>query len=221
MKWRIVVAAVVMTGIAAATVAPAAERVVGTPPEKTTVWFGTGLAVGESQSGAALRVGADRLLTGRLRLELVGSYLDRGLDSDAWNGYLGLRLDLAAEGERAVPYFALGGGFYRARFGIVGVAPAAGIDGTCGLAEACSYANMPSYASMPAFYRRRMQAPGYGARWPEHRTFTDPMVAVGLGVLWDVTPRLFVMPDARALLVAADRDTLTIGGLTLNLGFRF
>jgi hypothetical protein len=210
----------VVTGVAAATPIPAAERAAGPPRGKTTVSFGIGLGAGEAQSGAALRVGVDWILTGRLRLELVGSYLDRGLDSDAWNGYLGLRLDLEGKGASVVPYFALGGGFFRARFGMVGFGPSAAVDGACGVARECS-TNMPTYADMPAFYRRRLQAPPYGARWPDPRTFTDPMVAVGGGVRCDVTPRLFVIPDVRALLVTGDGDTLAVGVLTLNVGYRF
>jgi hypothetical protein len=207
--------AAVIAGVFVATGAGAAERVGGGPHGNTTLWFGTGLAVGESESGAAFRFGVDQLLTGRLRLELVGSYLDRGLESEAWNGYAGLRLDLAGTGERAVPYFAVGAGFYRARFGLVTSDPS-GASETCG---APGFADC-SYAGMPAFYRQRM-ARHAGTRWRDDRTFTDPMAVVGGGVRWDLTPRLFVVPDARALLVTGDGDTITVGVFTLNFGYRF
>jgi hypothetical protein len=47
------------------------------------------------------------------------------------------------------------------------------------------------------------------------------MVVVGGGVRWDVTPRLFVILDARALLVTGDGDTFALGVFTLNVGYRF
>jgi hypothetical protein len=212
MQRRLGVAAVVIAGILVASGAGAAEGV-STPHGNTTVWFGTGLATGESESGAAFRFGVDQVLTGRLSLELAGSYLDRGPESEAWTGQLGLRLDLVGREERAVPYVALGGGLYRARFGLVASDPDR-MNITCGGTGDCPY------GGMPRFYRRRMS--GYtDARWPEHRSFTDPMVAIGGGARWDATPRLVIIPDARALFVTGDGDTVTIGVFTLNVGYRF
>jgi len=220
MKKSVVLATMAACGVLLATAGEAGERAVTAPTGNTTAWFGTGFAAGDSEKGAALRVGADHLLTGRLRLELVASYLDRGLDRDAWNGQAGLRLDLADGGDRAVPYFALGAGFYRARFHAARTATGNGGDTLCNAGvTACSGA--PPFDGMPEFYRRRIGAPAYGARWPAHRTFTDPVVAVGFGVHWHASARLFVVPDVRTLLVMGDGDTFAVGVFTLNVGYRF
>jgi hypothetical protein len=47
------------------------------------------------------------------------------------------------------------------------------------------------------------------------------MVVLGGGVRWDVSARLFVVPEVRALLVTGDGDTLSLGVFTLNVGYRF
>lgn len=194
----------------------AQEHVTGEPYSKTAITFGTGCAVGAPQTGAALRLGVDRILMRRLTLELAGGYLDRGLGADAWTAALSLRYDLADEGQRAAPYFALGAGAYHATFeraygqASYGACPGRPADAGC------------VYANMPRFYAQRMHSTaGVPAVWPERPAYTDPMVAVGAGVRWQVTPRLFVVPDVRALIVVGGGDSDTVGVFTLNVGYRF
>lgn len=214
-------ATMAVCGVLLATAGEAGERAVTAPTGNTTAWFGTGFAAGDSEKGAALRVGADHLLTGRVRLELVASFLDRGLDRDAWNGHAGLRLDLAEGADRAVPYFALGAGFYRARFRAAWTGPGDDGEPPCHAGGVAACSGAPPFDDMPEFYRRRIGAPAYGARWPADRTFTDPVVAVGFGVHWHASARLFVVPDVRTLLVMGDGDTFAVGVFTLNVGYRF
>ncbi len=75
---------------------------------------------------------------------------------------------------------------------------------------------------MPTFYAGRMGAISVPAdgRW-ERRAFTDPALSLGGGVRLDITEKVYVSPDARALLVVGDGDTYTIGTFSVSLGYRF
>lgn len=75
---------------------------------------------------------------------------------------------------------------------------------------------------MPMFYANRlgsMVVPGDG-RWGR-RSFTDPAVSLGGGVRLDITEKVYVKPDARALLVVGGGDTYTVGSFSVSLGYRF
>lgn len=75
---------------------------------------------------------------------------------------------------------------------------------------------------MPMFYLQRMgvmQVPSDG-RWGM-RTFGDPALSVGGGVRMNVTERVFVRPEVRALVAFADGRSLTTGLFTVGLGYRF
>lgn len=79
--------------------------------------------------------------------------------------------------------------------------------------------NMPQ---MPMFYARRMgdvsiPASGMMAR----RSFTDPAAIFGGGVTLNASDRIYVRPEARALMVFGGGDTYTLGFFTLRVGFRF
>ena len=197
--------------------ARAQEQPVSVPRGDTTLSFGLGFSAAASETGAALRIGAERIVRGRLSIELAGAYLDRGLRAEGWTAYAGARLDLADKGERVAPYFAAGGGVYRASFEQVGF----GMTDQAGAACMGTARGEACYGSMPRFYAQRMRAEPPARRWPDRRVFTDPMVTVGGGLRFNVTPRLFVVPDARALLVLGDRDSDAIGVFTMSFGYRF
>lgn len=85
-------------------------------------------------------------------------------------------------------------------------------------------AGLPTFAAggMPAFYANRMGAftvPGDG-RWGG-RAFTDPALTLGGGVRLGVTERLFVTPDARALVIIGGGQAYTVGVFSFSLGYRF
>jgi len=75
-----------------------------------------GLSAGSSASGAALGGAFTFDFNDRLALEATGTWLDRGVGSDALHMNVGLLVNLLPAGSRAVPYVAVGGGFYRASF---------------------------------------------------------------------------------------------------------
>jgi hypothetical protein len=75
---------------------------------------------------------------------------------------------------------------------------------------------------MPRFYGQRLgvlEVPA-GGRW-DHRDFTDGAINFGGGVRINVTERLMIRPDLRALMVIGDGDTHTIGVFVVNVGYRF
>jgi hypothetical protein len=75
---------------------------------------------------------------------------------------------------------------------------------------------------MPMFYANRlgsMVVPADG-RWGR-RSFSDPTVSLGGGVRVDVSKKVYVRPDARALLVLGGGDTYTVGSFLVSLGYRF
>jgi hypothetical protein len=75
---------------------------------------------------------------------------------------------------------------------------------------------------MPLFYARRLGPMGVpvGGAW-ESRSFVDPAVSLGGGLRFNVTERLMVRPDVRALLVLADGETDALGVFGVQLGYRF
>jgi hypothetical protein len=82
----------------------------------------------------------------------------------------------------------------------------------------------PTYQGnqMPMFYASRlgqMMVPANGV-WGR-RSFTDPALALGGGVRIDLSDKVYVRPDARALLVVGGGDTYTIGSVSVGVGYRF
>ncbi len=84
--------------------------------------------------------------------------------------------------------------------------------------------NGPTFdvGQMPMFYANRLGAMAVPAngRWGR-RSFTDPAISLGGGVRLDVSNKVYVRPDARALLVVGGGDTYTVGSLSVSLGYRF
>ena len=194
-----------------------AQEIVREPTGDTSLSFGIGFSAGASETGAALRLGVEHAVTGRLSLELAGAFLDRGMRAESWTVYAGARLGLADEGDDFAPYLGLGAGVYRASFERVGYGMTDQAGAACmgpGRAEAC-------YGSMPRFYAQRLRAEPSPARWPARRSFTDPMGTVGAGFRWSVTPQLALIPEARALLVFGEGESDAIGMFTVAIAYRF
>lgn len=77
-------------------------------------------------------------------------------------------------------------------------------------------------AEMPAFYRRRLRAMSLsGEGRLGMRAFSDPMLSLGGGLELALARRVFVRPDARALVILGDGDSETIALLSFSFGYRF
>ncbi|HLG54272.1 MAG TPA: hypothetical protein VI485_03010 [Vicinamibacterales bacterium] len=186
-------------------------------------------------------------ITDRVGLEGRGIYMQRGGGSTGLE-VTGTMLLTLARSERAAPYVAIGGGFYRARFdmgdnrffGQMGSAFAAGtrfvpIRGMTGFGmmnsgmtfngdlwtDAWTGATFTD-SQMPMFYANRigqMAIPTDG-RWGM-RSFTDPALTLGGGIRLDVTDRVSIRPDVRALVAFANSDRLLLTTMTVGVGYRF
>ena len=76
--------------------------------------------------------------------------------------------------------------------------------------------------SLPMFYgNRRAGMMGQRASRFGNETFTDPALSLGGGVRIDIGSKLFLRPDARALVIVSNGDSYTVGLFTVNLGYRF
>lgn len=184
----------------------------GTP--KTTLYLQAGLLSGSSDMvGATVGGTIVRDLGSRLAIEGSGAYLGRGMGADALSLSANLLVHLRPRHEKAVPYLAAGGGIYRASFDM---------------------GNSRSYGPMGAGMMGGYYSGGYetmggyppyspGGPWNlgQHRSFTDPSIGLGGGIRVDVGSRLFLRPDARALVVVSNGDSYTVGVFTLNLGYGF
>jgi opacity protein-like surface antigen len=153
-----------------------------------------------------------------------------------------------ARSERTAPYVAIGGGLYRARFdlgdarflGGMGSQFAAGtrfvpVRGMSGFGMMNSGMTFngniwtdawtgPRFTAsrMPMFYANRlgqMTVPSDG-RWGM-RSFTDPALTVGGGIRINVTDRLYVRPDVRALVVFGTGERLVLTNMVVGVGYRF
>ncbi len=202
--------------------------------ERSSVYVQTGLTSGVSGSyhmaGATVGGTLSRDLGSRLVLEATGAFLNRGFGENGLNLSASLLVNLRARGEKAVPYFALGGGVYRASFDMRNpllTGPMAGYGmgsyGSHGMMGG-SYGGSPwNYGQMPVFYGNRMNPAQLDpdGRFYGRRTFTDPAVTVGGGIKVDLGSHLSLRPDVRALVVMSGGDSYTVGLFTLNFGYRF
>jgi hypothetical protein len=205
------------------------------PEPRGAVSASIGVGSGSSDTGVA--VGGALLFDvhERLSVEGQGIYLGRGKGADAFTAGGAVLINLLPASESIVPYAATGGGVYHVSFdlanprflGAVGgqfgagttVCPAPGRGlgfgpgfgaGTGG----CSATGVGYWGvgTLPNFYARRLGplvVPPSGG-W-ETRTFTDPVVAIGGGVRFNVSERVMIRPDARALVVVGDGHTHTLG----------
>lgn len=182
----------------------------------------------------------------RISLEGQGTYLRRGEGADAFNVSGSVLINLLPAGEAIVPYGAVGAGIYHVSFDLdrprflgpagtqfgagatVCPAPGSGFgfgpgpgfgsgSGTC-----TGNAGYWGVGALPNFYARRLGALPFprGGTWGS-RDFTDPVVSVGGGVRFNVTDRVMIRPDARALIVFAEGETHTVGVFVVHVGYRF
>lgn len=199
--------------------------------EKTAVCMQAGYSSGSSaMGGAALGAMLVRDVTGRLAIEASASYLGHGMGSSGLSASAVLLVHLRPAREKAVPYLVAGGGLYRASFDMGNdryhgpmnmggsMMDGFGMMGPGGAPAGTSW----SYGQMPHFYGRRL-ADDAGTEGPFHgdSSFTDPAISLGGGIRIDLGSRLYLRPDARALVVTSSGDTNTVGVFTVNLGYRF
>lgn len=214
-------------------------------PGPVSVAFDGGLAAGSPGAGPAVGGRLTFDLNDRLALEAAGAWAGRGSGADAGSLTASLLVNLTRTERKAVPYAAIGGGWYRAMFdmgdrrffGLMGsqaagtqLVPIAGMHGV-GMMQGYTGSGMwteswsgPTWdvSQMPMFYLERMgtmQVPADG-RWGMH-TFGDPAVSIGGGVRMNVTEHVYVRPEARALVAFADGRSFTTGLFTFGVGYRF
>lgn len=205
-----------------------------------------GLSAGSSDAGGSIGAALTFDATERVAVEGRAIFMQRGRGADGLE-ITGTMLFTLARGPKAAPYAAIGGGLYRASFDLNagrffgGMGPQFGpgarfvpIQGQMGfglMGGSPFYGDvwpgpwngpMFSGSEMPRFYANRlgqMTVPADG-RWGM-RSFTDPALTLGGGVQFDITPRLYIRPDVRALVVFANRDRLALTTMTIGFGYRF
>jgi hypothetical protein len=224
---------VVVLGCAALpAIASAQETGARTSTEKTAVYLQAGYSPSSwHMGGAALGGVLVRDLTSRLSAEASASYLGRGMGSNGMSAAAALLVHLRPTHEKAVPYLAAGGGFYRASFDMgnprfngamnMGGSMMNGFEmmGASGPPGAGTYWD---YGQMPHFYGARFaDQPDAREPYDGQRSFTDPVVSLGGGIRIDMGSRLYLRPDLRALMVVSGGETSTSGLFTVNLGYRF
>lgn len=174
-----------------------------------------GASLGSGHAGAAAGLTLSVDLSDRVALEGRSVYFDRGPGQSAMDVNASVLVDLLV-GRRVVPYVSLGGGLYRAMFDL-GNQRFSGMMG-----QFTAGTHTTGMGGMPTFYAGRvaaLAAPTAG-RW-HMQGFTDPAVSVGGGLRLDLTNRVYVRPDVRAVSVVGGGDTYTIGSFTLSVGYRF
>jgi hypothetical protein len=236
---------IALVAAAAALVAAPALAQEISPRTAVSVVAGAGSAT--STTGVALGGTVLFDLTDFTSIEAQGAYLDRGAGAEAFTVFGSLLVNVLPARERIVPYLAAGGGLYRASFDLgasrfmgntagvfapgstvcpvagtgMGMGAGAGFgpgDGTCP-STAMGYWGV---GRMNDFYARRLGplvVPASGT-WGT-RSFADPALSLGGGIRFNVTERLMVRPDVRALVVFADGDTQPVALFGINVGYRF
>lgn len=219
-------AVVAILSLAAAGLASGAEPAGDSAaPPRTALYMQAGVSSGTyHMGGAALGGTVVRDLGSRLAIEGSGAYLGHGMGSSALALSASVLVQLRARNEKVVPYVALGGGLYRTSFDM-GDRRSGSMGGMMnnGMMNWGPASTWPySGVVMPMFYANRLarrtdwQARGFG-----RESFNDPALNIGAGLRIDLGSRLFLRPDARALVVTADGDTHTVGVFTVNFGYGF
>jgi len=211
-------------------IASAEETDVGAGNKKTTVYLQAGYSPSSWHMGAALGGVLVRDITSRLSAEASASYLGRGMGANGVSASAALLVHLRPRHEKAVPYLAAGGGVYRASFEMgnprfngpmnMGGSMMDGL-GMMGMGSAPAGTTW-NYGQMPHFYGARLtDQPGAQEPYYGQRSFTDPVVSLGGGIRIDLGSRLYLRPDARALVVVSSGEASPVGLFTVNLGYRF
>jgi len=233
--------------ILAAALAIGASSAAAQSDSRVAASANAGVAAGSSDTGVAAGGAVLVDVHDRISIEGQGTYLDRGRGADAFAAAVGVLVNLLPAGEPLVPYAAFGGGVYRVSFdlgdprflGPIGARFAAG-NTVCpapgsgfgfgpgpglGAGSASCPANATGYwgvGALPRFYARRLGplVVPRAAAW-EARAFTDPALSFGGGLRFNVSDRLMVRPDARAVVIVGDGDTHTIGVFVAHVAYRF
>ena len=214
---------------------------------RTSVSFIGGAASTSSTTGVVL--GGSMLfdVNEHVGLEGEATYLDRGAGADALSASGSMIVNLFSSRGRVVPFAAMGGGLYRVSFdmddprmlGPVGSQAQSGTmfcpaPGTgMGFGQGAAFGSpMPGCSTaatgywgvgrMPDFYGRRLGplvVPSEGT-WGK-RSFTDPAATMGGGVRFNVSDRVMVRPDVRALVIFDGGETHTMAVFAFNVGYRF
>lgn len=210
-----------------------------------SVVFDGGLAAGSLGAGPAVGGRLTFDLNDRVAIEGAGAWASRGSGADAGSVSASLLVNLTRADRKAVPYAAVGVGLYRAMFDMGDrrffgemasqyagsqLVPVAGMHGV-GMMRGYTGSGTwtkpwsgPTWdvSQMPMFYLQRMgtmQVPADG-RWGMH-TFGDPAMSVGGGVRIDVTGRVYVRAEVRALMAFAGGRSNTTALITMGIGYRF
>ena len=191
-----------------------------------------GLSAGFGDAGGTVGLNLAFDVTDRIGVEA------RSMGSRQGSGQMGMEatgsmLFTIVRTATAAPYAAIGGGVYhtsfdldsQAMFGAMGSQYGPGtmmtsIAGSSGFMM--GNGTVFDGSRMPAFYANRfgqMTVPANG-HWGM-RSFTDPAVTFGGGIRFDVSERLYVRPDIRALMIFGNGNRLTLSTMTLALGYRF
>lgn len=198
-------------------------------------------------SGAALGGALLLDLNPRVGLEFGGDWLPQRHGSDSTALATAVLLNLLPASARAVPFAAAGVAVIRASFdmddrallGRMGpfgpgatMVPFQGMrqggmmqgpyQGPASWTGAWTQGPAVDLSTMPMFYQQRLGPMQMGAdgRWGR-RSFTDPAIILGGGVRLNLTDRLYVRPQARALIVMADGRRHRIGTFTMGFGLTF
>lgn len=222
----------ILTGAIPLLAQPVPETSTGPAPEPASAVFLTGLSTGDSETGPVFGGVVSKGLTSRLTLEGQGAWLDRGPGVNAVTAFGSLVVNLTDPAERVMPFVSVGGGVYHTSFdmgrtGLFGGfgwrdGPGMMGGGWYGPGAMFGTGPLPWPGHVPQFYARRLgpMDPPLDGHW-QTRSFTDPMIAVGGGVRVDIGSRVFLKPDARALVIFGDGDTYTVGLLSVGLGVKF
>ena len=219
--------------LAVASVTSAAAQPASRGPDRpASIGFLGGLSAGSGDAGGSVGLNLGFDVTDRIGVETRGIGMRRGSGSMGLEA-TGTMLFTIARTPKAAPYAAIGGGVYHASFNLDSQAMFGAFGDQFGPGTMMSLVTGSSRfmmgngtvlngSRMPAFYASRfgqVMVPTDG-HWGM-RSFTNPAVTVGGGIRFDVTERLYVRPDIRALMIVGNGDRLTLSTMTVALGYRF
>ena len=233
--------------LAAGTVAAQSSVQPGTISRPASVSFLGGVSAGSNDAGPSTGGVLAFDVTDRLAVEGRGIYMQRGSGAHGLE-VTGTMLLTIARTRKAAPYVALGGGLYRADFDLgndrflgrmtsefapgTRFVPVEGMHGFGMMNSGMTFNGniwtdgwtgpVFTNSQMPMFYANRvgqMSIPSDG-RWGM-RSFTDPALTLGGGIRFNLTDRLYLRPDVRALIAFANSDRLVLTNMVVGIGYRF
>ncbi len=236
-----------LLAVAAGTANAQSSASPGTISHPTSAGVLGGVSAGSGDAGASAGGVLTFEVSDWVAVEARGIYMQRGSGAHGLE-VTGTSLLTIARSERTRAYLAVGGGLYRARFdlgdarflgrmssefpGGTRFVPVNGMPGFGMMDSGMTFNGDiwrdpwtgPRFTAnqMTTFYANRlgqMTIPADG-RW-RMRSFTDPALTLGGGIRVDVTDRLYVRPDVRALVVFARSDRMILANMTLGIGYRF